>query len=89
MSVSAALNHTAETQDKDMDDNFEKIIDAFAESLLGEHSEARLTSIDMKYKWMGGNGDSARPEKNMPSEKRTRKLPSNGPRLKIFIVPGT
>jgi hypothetical protein len=63
MSVSAALNHTAETQDQDMDDNFENIVDAFAESPLGERSEAKLPSIDMKYKWTGGNGDHSADQK--------------------------
>jgi hypothetical protein len=34
-------------------------VNEFAESSLGQSTDAKLKPIDMKYKWAGGNGDHA------------------------------
>jgi hypothetical protein len=65
MSVSAALNHTAETQFNNMQADFDNIVTTFDSSPLGQHSDDKLTPIDMKYKWAGCNADHSADQKAM------------------------
>ena len=42
-----------------MQGDFENIVHSYAVSPLGNNSEKKLESVDMKYKWAGSNADHA------------------------------
>lgn len=73
MSVSAALNHTAETQNNNMQTDFDNIVAGYAESPLGQRSEDKLRDIDMQIKHVGGGGDHASDQKAVHVRKQARK----------------
>ncbi|KZP31244.1 hypothetical protein FIBSPDRAFT_907821 [Athelia psychrophila] len=72
MSVSASINHTAETQFQNMDNDFGVVRTTYGASPLGQRSEAKLTEVGMAKKDAGGNGDHA-PDQKLQHKKRQDK----------------
>ena len=63
MSVTAALNHTAETQYENMQTDFRNIVSGYDATPLKACTESKLENIHMQEKWAGGNGDHAGDQK--------------------------
>lgn len=64
LSVSAAVNHTAATQVKNLQADFKNIVTLYGESNMGQRSNAKLSDIDMQRKNAGGGGDHAADQKS-------------------------
>jgi hypothetical protein len=63
MSVTAALNHTAETQYENMQTDFNNIVSGYDATPLKVHTNSELEDIDMQKGWAGSNGDHAADQK--------------------------
>ena len=63
MSVTAALNHTAETQYENMQTDFNNIVSSYDATPLKVHTNSELEDIDMQKGWVGSNGDHAADQK--------------------------